>query len=462
MSTQAVIMAAGKGTRMKSDRSKVMHEVAGRPMIEWVAKAALDAGCDNLVVIVGHQREVVQEHLTRQFGDRVAFAVQDPQLGTGHAVFCAVPALRDGASRTLILSGDVPNMQPETIRAFVAAAQGSTLSVMTAVLADAARYGRIVRDGETLRAIVEHADASPEVRAIREINTGFYVADTEFLCTELAKLCAGPADNAQGEYYLTDLVAVAAAAGAATAWVLDDVAQMQGVNTRTQLAEATAWCRTRINDAWMDAGVTMLDPRHTYIDADVQLAADVLLHPGVQLIGATTIGEGTTVGNGCVIEDSHVAQDVTILPFCHFEQAHVENGARIGPMCHLRPGADIGPQCHVGNFVEVKNSRLDVGAKANHHSYIGDGHIGARANIGAGTIFCNYDGYRKHRTTVGAGAFVGSNSALVAPVSVGENAYVAAGSVVTGDVPKDGLAVARGRQRNIEGWAKGWRATNED
>lgn len=461
MSNQAVIMAAGKGTRMKSERSKVMHEVAGRPMIEWVARAALDAGCESVVAIVGHQRDVVRAHLERRFGDRVAFAVQEPQLGTGHAVFCAVPELEGRADRTLILSGDVPNMQPATLEAFLAASDRWTLSVMTAVLEDAARYGRIVRDADNVCAIVEYADATPPQRAIREINTGFYVVDTTFLCAELQKLCAGTADNAQGEFYLTDLVAVAAERGEATAWVLDDIEQMQGVNTRAQLAAAAAWRRTRINRDWMEAGVTMVDPATTYVDADVELAPDVVLHPGVQLLGNTRIAEGTTVASSCVVEDSELGAAVELLPFCHLEQARVETGARLGPMCHLRPGADIGEGCHVGNFVEVKKSRLDAGAKANHHSYIGDGHVGAGANIGAGTIFCNYDGYRKHRTVVGAGAFIGSNSALVAPVTVGDNAYVAAGSVLTGDVPEDALGVARGRQRNIADWARGWRAQNE-
>ena len=461
MSVQAVIMAAGKGTRMKSDRSKVMHTVAGRPMIEWVARAAFDAGCEKVIIIVGHQREIVQAHLEAKFGDRVEFAIQQPQLGTGHAVYQAVPLLDGDVARTLILSGDVPNMTAQTLRDFVEASAGFELSVMTAVLDDAAKYGRIMREGDAVRGIVEWADATDEQREIREINTGFYVVNTEFLCTELEKLCAGETDNAQGEYYLTDIVGVAAGRGLATAWILDDVAQMQGVNTRTQLAEAAAWRRARINEAWMDAGVTMIDPGNTYIDADVVLAADVLLHPGVQLIGETTIGSGTTIGNSSVIEHSSIAEDVTILPFCHFESARVEDGARIGPMCHLRPGADIGRECHVGNFVEVKKTRLDEGAKANHHSYLGDGHVGAGANVGAGTIFCNYDGYNKHRTTIGAGAFIGSNSALVAPVDIGDGAYVAAGSVVTGDVPADALGVARGKQRNIAGWAKSWRDRNE-
>lgn len=454
MSLQAVILAAGKGTRMKSDTTKVMHPILGRPMIEWVVRSALDAGCRHVTVIVGHQRDQVREHLEGKFPGQVGFAVQEEQLGTGHAVWCAVDDLRDGADRTLILSGDVPNMQPSSLDAFVEAVGDASLGVMTAVLDDAAKYGRIIRSGDHVAAIVEWADATPTQREIREINTGFYVAQTGFLCEELDRLCKGEPNNAQGEYYLTDLVAVAAERDDAVAWTLRDEAQMQGVNTRVQLAAATAWARARVNEAWMEAGVTMLDPSTTYVDAEVTLEADVTLHPGVQLRGATHIGRGTTVGNSTVIEDCEVGEQVRILPFCHLESARVEDEAKLGPMCHLRPGADIGPTAKVGNFVEVKKSRLERGAKANHHAYIGDGFVGAGANIGAGTIFCNYDGEHKHRTEIGEGVFIGSNSALVAPVRVADGSYVGAGSVITADVPKDSLAVARGRQRNIEGWAR--------
>jgi bifunctional UDP-N-acetylglucosamine pyrophosphorylase/glucosamine-1-phosphate N-acetyltransferase len=439
---------------MKSDLTKVMHPILGRPMIEWVVRAALDAGCKHVTVIVGHQRDQVREHLEGQFPGQVGFAVQEEQLGTGHAVWSAVDQLRDGPNRTLILSGDVPNMQPESLEAFVEAVGDAKLGVMTAVLEDAAKYGRIIRSGDNVAAIVEWADATEEQREVREINTGFYVADTAFLCDELDRLCSSEPDNAQGEYYLTDLVAVAADLDDAVAWTLEDHDQMQGVNTRAHLAAATRWARRRINQHWMDAGVTMLDPTTTHIDADVHLDYDVTLHPGVELRGETRVGRGTTVGNSSVIENSEVGELVNILPFCHLEDARVEAEAKLGPMCHLRPGADIGPEAKVGNFVEVKKSRLDRGAKANHHAYIGDGFVGAGANIGAGTIFCNYDGEHKHRTEIGEGVFIGSNSALVAPVRIEDGAYVGAGSVITNDVPGDSLAVARGRQRNIEGWAR--------
>ncbi len=456
MSHQAVILAAGKGTRMKSDLAKVMHPVLGRPLIGWVTEGALEAGAERVVVIVGHQRESVESYLHERFGERVAFAVQDEQLGTGHAVWCAREFLQDDApERTIILSGDVPNLLPATIAAFVKNVGDSDLGVMTAILDEPAKYGRIKRSasGSRVTGIVEWADASDAEREIREINAGVYVVDTDFLRDELEALCTGPANTAQGEYYLTDLVAVAAENGQATAWILDDVDQVQGVNTRAHLAEAMRWRRGLVNQRWMEAGVTMLDPATTYVDADVQLGEDVTLHPSVELRGATRVGARTVIEQSCTIVDTTIGDDVHVKPFCHFEEARVEDGAIMGSFCHLRPGADIGPDCHVGNFVEVKKTRMDQGAKANHHSYLGDGHVGARSNVGAGTIFCNYDGTNKHRTVLGEGVFIGSNSALVAPVTIGDGAYVAAGSVVTEDVPAKALAVARGRQRNVDGWA---------
>lgn len=453
MNYQAVILAAGKGTRMKSDRAKVMHEILGRPLVDWVTQAALDAGAERVVVIVGHQRETVQAWMKERFGDRVVFAVQDEQKGTGHAVHCASEFLGDGApERTIILSGDVPNVLPETIQKFVSDVGDAKLGVMSAILRSPGKYGRIKRRGERVAGIIEWADASDEEREIREINAGIYVVDTPFLRAELEQLCSRPPDTAQGEYYLTDLVAVAAEDGEARAWILGDVPQMQGVNTRAHLAAATRWRRNVMNERWMEDGVTMLDPATTYIDASVELAEDVVLHPNVELRGRTRIGPRTVIESSCVIVDTDVGPDVHVKPFCHFEEARIERGAIMGSFCHLRPGADIGEACHVGNFVEVKKTRLEKGAKANHHSYLGDGHVGERTNIGAGTIFCNYDGEKKHRTTLGDDVFIGSNTAIVAPVRVESGAYVAAGSVLTDDVPSGALAVARGRQRNIENW----------
>ena len=348
---------------MKSDVAKVMHRVLGRPMIQWVVQSALDAGATRVVVIVGHQREVVQDWLTSKFGDRVQFAVQAEQRGTGHAVWCAREFLSDEApSRTIILSGDVPNMQAQTIKEFVERVGGASVGVMTAVLDDPARYGRIVRRGERVAGIVEYADATDDQREIREINSGIYVADTKFLREELEAICSRPPETAQNEWYLTDIVGVAAEAGEAAAWILGDVPQMQGVNTRAHLAQAAAWRRERVNEAWMEAGVTMIDPCATYIDADVSLSEGVILHPGVQLLGATVVGEGTVVENSSVIENTTIGADVRVKPFCHFEDARVEDGAQMGPMCHLRPGADIGADCHVGNFVELKKTRLGPGS----------------------------------------------------------------------------------------------------
>ena len=440
---------------MKSERAKVMHEILGRPMIDWVVQSALDAGASRAVVIVGHQREIVQDWLSSRFGERVVFAVQQEQHGTGHAVWCSREFLgEDAPERTIILSGDVPNMRAETIRRFVRDVGEARLGVMTAILDEPGKYGRILRRGERVAGIVEWADATEDEREIREINTGFYVADTDFLFEELDALCSKPPDTAQGEWYLTDLVGIAAENGDAFAWVLGDVEQMQGVNTRAHLAAAAAYTRRHVNEAWMERGVTMLDPATTYVDATVELAEDVVLHPNVQLLGTTKIGARTLVESSCVISNTEIAADVHVKPFCHFEDARIETGAILGPFCHLRPAADIGPECHVGNFVEVKKTRMDRGAKANHHSYLGDGHVGAGSNIGAGTIFCNYDGKNKNRTEIGENVFIGSNSALVAPVRVEDGAYVAAGSTVTEDVPKGALGIARGRQRNVEGWVK--------
>lgn len=455
VSYQAVILAAGKGTRMKSDRTKVMHEVLGRPIIEWVVETALDAGAEHVTVITGHDRHAVEQHLTSLFGERVSFALQAEQLGTGHAVHCAADALRAGPARTVVLSGDVPNLQADTLREFVSATHDATVGLMTARLEDPARYGRIIRaEADDVAAIVEFADADEEQRGIDEVNAGFYAFDTEFLLRELQVLCSAEASNAQGEFYLTDLVGVAARDGGVRAWVLPEVAQMQGVNTRADLASATRDARRRVNERWMRDGVTMVDPDSTFVGARVTLAPDVVLQPGVQLLGATSIASGATIASSCVIEDTEIGPGAVIKPFCHLESARVEAGAQIGPFAHLRPGADIGPRAKVGNFVEVKNVRMDEGAKANHHSYLGDGHVGASSNIGAGTIFCNYDGKNKHRTEIGDGVFIGSNTAIVAPVQIGSGAYVGAGSVITTDVPAEALAVARGRQKNIDGWAR--------
>ena len=458
MSFQAVILAAGKGTRMRSETIKVLHEVLGRAMIDRVIVAARGAGAEAVTVVLGHDRAQVEAALeARPDADRLRVAEQAEQLGTGHAVWCAREALSGGPDHTMILYGDVPNLSAEALASFWEAAQAheGPLAVMTAELDDPAGYGRMVRDeaGE-LVGIVEHADATEAQRALSEINTGIYLVETGFLLTELEQLCAGAADNAQGEYYLTDLVARAAEANGALGWVLEDPAQIQGVNTRADLARAQAHALKRVRQRWLDAGVTMLDPSTTYIDEAVELAPDVVLWPNVHLRGDSRIARGAIIESNCVLKSSEVGPDTHLKAGCYLNQARVEGGAAIGPMAHLRPGADIGPGCKVGNFVEVKKTRLEEGAKASHLTYLGDAHVGAGANIGAGTITCNYDGDSKHQTRIGAGAFIGSNTALVAPVTIQDGAYVGAGSTITNEVPAGALGVARGRQRNIEGWVE--------
>lgn len=458
MDTQAVILAAGRGTRMKSEHPKVLHEVLGRPMIDYSIRAALGAGADRAVVIVGYGRDRVRDWIeTQPYGDDVEFAVQEEQRGTGHAVWCAEDYLDDGPDTTLILSGDVPLMEAETLRDFAqsAEASGAPMAVMTAVLDDPAAYGRVVRDDEggRVQKIVEYADATERQRQIDEINAGFYAADTSFLADMLPDMCRGEPDTAQGEYYLTDLVELAARRGGATGWQVGDPRLIQGVNTRADLAEAIDIARSRINRRWMEEGVTFIDPESTHVGPDVELARDVVLHPAVQLQGETEIGEGTVVENGSVIRDSRLDSEVYVKAHCYVNRSKVGSGTQLGPFAHLRPGADIGRDCKVGNYVEVKKSTLEDGVKAGHLTYLGDAHLGEKTNVGAGTITCNYDGETKHRTEIGREAFIGSNASLVAPVEVEDGAYIGAGSTVTDDVPSEALAVGRGRQRNVEDWA---------
>ena len=460
MDMQAVILAAGKGSRMHSSRIKVLHEVLGRTMLDRVIDAARRANAERVVVVVGHDRDEVEERLgARDDSGRLHTAVQAEQKGTGHAVWCARTALDTSphSTYTLILYGDVPNLSGETLRSFVEVCTRSEakVGVMTAILDDAHGYGRIVRDdhGEVTR-IVEHADASGEEREILEINTGIYVVETSFLLSCLDEICSGDALNAQGEYYLTDVVAMGARDSSVFGWSVETPGEIQGVNTRVDLAHAARFARERFNTSLMTRGVELIDPATTYIEESVEIEPDATIYPNVHLRGATTIAAGAIVEPNCVLTDTTVGEGAHILPGSVLSQASVGSSSAIGPMAHLRPGADIGSGCKIGNFVEIKKARLDDGAKAGHLSYLGDAHIGSGANVGAGTITCNYDGERKHRTTIGQGAFIGSNTALVAPVEIEDGAYVAAGSTITQHVPKGALGVGRGRQRNIEGWVE--------
>lgn len=424
-----LVLAAGKGTRMKSGRAKVLHEVAGRPLLGFALASAKSLGAQRLIVVVGRDAALVQE----AFAGEAEFVVQAEQKGTGHAVLVTKPALEGFVGDVLILYGDTPLLRTETLRAMQAkrSETGADLVMLTTRLP---LPGIVVRgpDGRVAR-VVEKPDATPAELALHEFNTGVYLVAQELLWKALAQV---DDRNAQGELYVTEIVRIAVAGGRQVeALLVEDDEESLGVNTRADLAHAAAVIRRRKNAELMAGGVTLIDPAATYVDVEVEIGPDTVIEPGCVLTGPTRIGAGVHVKAHSVIESSVLA-----------------DGVVIGPMAHLRPGTELGANARVGNFVEVKNSRLGAGAKADHLSYIGDADVGAGASFGCGTITVNYDGVQKHRTTVEDGAFVGCNANLIAPVTIGKDAYVAAGSTVTKDVPADALAVARERQRNVEAW----------
>jgi len=459
MSTRrcTMILAAGQGTRMKSPLPKVLHLAAGVPLIAWAIEAARDAGADDIVLVVGHAREAVIDVVRARFGDAVRFAVQTEQRGTADAVRAGMAAVRDDVTEVVITYGDVPCVPADALAQLSAlrGSQKALLSLITTEVDDPTGYGRIVRDGRGHPvAIREHKDCSPEERKIRSVNPGLYAVDRAFLSLALHSISS---DNAQGEFYLTDLVALAARASkegvAELPW---EPLSLRGVNDRAELAAVEATLYARTADRHRRAGSTIA--AGALIDRDVAIEPGVTLGSGVILRGRTTLGPGTSVDVGCVLEDARVAGGAALKPYCIVTRSEVGVGASLGPFAHIRPESVVGDGAHVGNFVELKKTRLGPGAKANHLAYLGDGDVGARANIGAGTIFCNYDGFQKHTTTVGEGAFVGSNSSLVAPVTIGRDAYVGSGTVVTKDVPDEALAVGRARQENKLGYGARLRA----
>jgi len=446
-----VVLAAGKGTRMKSSLPKVLHRAAGMPLIDHVLLSAAPLGPASTVVIVGHQTEIMREH----FGKRpdVRLALQEPQLGTGHALLQAEPFLLGKSGTVLLLSGDVPLLRESTVRALVAhhLSQNAAATVLTASVARPDGYGRIVRQDGAISAIVEHKDASASERAIAEINSGVYVFDLPPLFDALREVGSG---NAQGEYYLPDLVRILRAKRLSVETVrLDDPTEIMGVNSRKELAEVSAILRDRKNEELMASGVTIVDPATTWVEPVVSIGQDTVLHPGVYLEGQTRIGSGCEIHSGVRIIDSTVGDGVVINNFCVIRQSTIEAGAIVGPFAQLRPASHVAENAHVGNFVELKNTTLGRGSKANHLAYLGDATIGEKVNVGAGAITCNYDGVAKHPTVIEDGAFIGTDSQLIAPVRVGKNAYVAAGSSITEDVPEDALAIGRGKQVNKPGWA---------
>ena len=450
--THVVVLAAGQGTRMKSSLPKVLHSIAGRPMIERVLEAANSLSPSTITLIVGHRSDVVREKLGKN--QNIAFVLQEPQLGTAHALQQAEPVLAGRAGSVILLSGDVPLLSPNTLKRLLEMHRGSgaAATVVTATVDRPYGYGRIVRSRGRITRIVEERDASPTQRQIKEINSGIYAFDLAPLFDALRSIAS---QNAQGEFYLTDLIAIYRRRKLPVETLLVDNAQeIRGINSRSELAEVSRLVRQKKNEELMAAGVTFIDPATTYVDPEAEIAADTVLHPGVVIEGRTRIGAACEIQAYVRISDSEIGDRVTINSFCLISGAQVANGAALGPFAHLRPGTVVGEKAKIGNFVELKNTNLGPRSKANHLSYLGDATVGADVNVGAGTITCNYDGVNKHRTVIEDGAFIGSDSQLVAPVTVGKGAYVGAGSSIVEDVPAGALGIARGRQNNVEGWVE--------
>ena len=434
MQRAAIILAAGKGTRMKSTKSKVMHKVAGRMMVDWSLALASDLGCDRQVLVVGTHSEPLLQLAKSRVGDS-GVAIQDPPMGTGHAVQCAKQNLAGFEGHIVILYADTPLLPVEAVEnAFRALDEGADITVLGFNAKEPGGYGRlIVSEDGSLSRIVEAKDATPEELGVRFCNSGVMAVKSEHLFQLLDQV---DNNNAKGEYYLTDIIALGRQKGLTARAVECDETDVLGVNSRSQLAEAELVFQTKTRESMMDAGVTLTDPSSVFFSFDTKIEADVEIEPNV------VFGPGVTVQSGAVIR-----------AFSHIEGASLGTGSTVGPFARLRPGAVLDDGVHIGNFVEVKNTKIGTGAKANHLAYLGDGDVGAGANIGAGTIFCNYDGYFKHRTVLGENAFIGSNSSLVAPVRVGANAMTGSGSVITEDIPDGALALGRARQVIREGWA---------
>ncbi len=446
----AIVLAAGQGTRMKSSRPKVLHEILGRPMIVYLLDTLKEVGIQDAVLVVGYQSDTVQEAL-QEYG--VRFVVQEPQLGTGHAVQVGMTLVPAEARTVLVLCGDAPLISGESIQKLqqLQAGTGAAITVQTIVLPDGAHYGRVVRDqfGQ-VAAVLQAKDSQgrPDILAIREINTGAYCFEARFLREGLTKI---PQSPVTGEIYLTDMIQIARDLGRGVEALVDpDLDNLLGINSRAELAAAGQTLKRRINARHMDQGVTFVDPESTYIEAGVRIGRDTVIYPNVYLQGDTVIGENCVIESTVKIVDSTLEDGVHIKMGCVITQSHLGAGADMGPFAHLRPGADLKAKVHVGNFVEVKKSVLHEGVKAGHLTYLGDAEVGAGTNVGAGTITCNYDGAKKYKTTIEEGAFIGSNTALVAPVTVGAGAYIGAGSTITKDVPPGKLGIARARQVNLD------------
>lgn len=460
--TDVIILAAGLGTRMKSSRVKVLHEAAGRAMIDYVLDRARELSTEPPIVVVGHQSDLVRQHC----GNAVTFAFQQEQLGTGHAVLQTAPLLGDrgiDGRIAIVLSGDVPLVRPETLQELVDrhASSGATVTFLTMTLDDPAHYGRVVRDEKgSARGIVEAKDSSPEELAIREVNAGLYAFDERFLIDSLGRIST---DNAQKEYYLTELVDLAAKQGLRIEAVgVEEPVEALGVNSRTDLATVERELRRRRIAELQASGVTFRDPDSTMIDATVEIGPDTIVYPFVCLERGTRIGRDCTIEPGAHLRATVVGDRVRVRTGSVTDEAEIGDDCAVGPYAHLRTGTRLGRSVKVGNFVETKKAVFGEGAKASHLSYIGDAEVGADVNIGAGTITCNYDGVQKHKTKIGDRVFIGSDTQLVAPVTIGAGAYVGAGSTITKDVPPDALALTRSPQKVVEGWATKRRARKRD
>jgi bifunctional UDP-N-acetylglucosamine pyrophosphorylase/glucosamine-1-phosphate N-acetyltransferase len=459
MALDIVIMAAGKGTRMKSSLPKVLHKLAGRSLLQHVLDTAATLGAESVIAITGHGADKVEAAVKSSAHGSVKFAQQMPQLGTGHAVQQAVPLLHD-AGTTLILNGDVPLIEASTIRALVEACDGTRLALLTVDLADPSGYGRIVRTSgvgtDDVRGIVEHKDATAEQRLIAEVYTGVMAAPTASLKRWLAALRN---DNSQHEYYLTDIVAMAVAEGVpvVTAQAATET-EVLGVNSPLQLADLERRYQRKQAEALMEAGVRLADPSRIDVRGSLRCEADVEIDVNCVFEGAVTLGEGVRIGANCMLRNASIAANAVIHPFTHIDGealgVSVGSGSLIGPFARLRPGAVLAEQVHIGNFVEVKNSTLAKGAKANHLAYLGDATVGERVNFGAGSITANYDGVNKHRTVIGNDVHVGSNCVLVAPITLGDGATIGGGSTVTKGAPPGQLTLTRGKQVSLANWKR--------
>jgi bifunctional UDP-N-acetylglucosamine pyrophosphorylase/glucosamine-1-phosphate N-acetyltransferase len=459
MNTTVVILAAGLGTRMRSNQAKVLHRVGGLPLVEHVVRAARAVTTpDRIFVVTGHQAEAVEAALAHH---GVRFVRQKEQKGTGHALAQCADQASGLDGMLMVLVGDAPLLRPETLRRLrdqqMESGCGGTL--ISTTVADPTGYGRVVRNAHgDVEAIVEHKACTPEQLAIREINSAIYCLRADLVWRNLSAIQPHPAS---GEYYLTDIFEILRKQGHRMgALHLDDPAELLGINTRIELAEADALLRDRKRRALMLSGVTIEQPASVAIDVDVEVGQDTVIEPNVRLLGATRVGSGCRVGAGSILEDMTVADRVVIHPYSYLTQSRLAMGAEVGPFARMRAHCDVGEGAQVGNFAELKNTRIHAGAKAHHVGYLGDTEIGEKANIGAGTIVCNYDGVKKHQTRIGAGAFVGSNSTLVAPVVIGDDSFVAAGSVITQEVPSGALALGRAHQTIKPGWVSKRRATD--